>query len=189
MSKLLLLRKNVNTNFAHSYMYVWWLKALYCLMPIKHIVLYCIIACGISPRSSLFTKLQVYRRVLSTMIHTHKHNSNLIWRTVSLHVDEVIPSDRPRRVASRVIQWYGLIHETWYSTQNQVTIMIICLLYAFFLTFFLFQNLFWSIIPKNCGNVCHNVTFLDIASTCFPSLVPCLQFTLRNVAAKAGNRR
>ena len=46
------------------------------------------------------------------MINTHYHNSNLIWRTVSRRVDEVIPSDHPRRVASRVIQWYGLIHET-----------------------------------------------------------------------------
>ena len=45
-------------------------------------------------------------------LHTHYHNSNLIWRTVSRRVDEVIPSDHPRRVASRVIQWYGLIHET-----------------------------------------------------------------------------
>ena len=49
--------------------------------------------------------------------------------------------------------------------------------------------LFWSLTPKNCGNVCHNVTFLDVTSICFPSLVPCLQFTLCNVAAKAGNRR
>ena len=45
-------------------------------------------------------------------INTHYHNSNLIWRTVSHRVDEVIPLDHPRRVASRVIQWYGLTHET-----------------------------------------------------------------------------
>ena len=51
-----------------------------------------------------------------------------------------------------------------------------------------FKTCFWSLIPKKCGNVCHNVTFPDVKSTCFPSLVPCLQFTLRNVAAKAGNR-
>ena len=70
-------------------------------------------------------------------IHTHYHNSNLIWRTVSRWVDEVIPSDHPRRIASRVIQWYGLIHETRYCTLDQVTIMIIGLIYAFFLTFFL----------------------------------------------------
>ena len=47
----------------------------------------------------------------------------------------------------------------------------------------------FKIIPKNCGNVCHNVTFLDVTSTCFPCLVPCSQFNLRNLAAKAGNRR
>ena len=45
-------------------------------------------------------------------IHTYYHNSNLIWRTVSRQVDEIISSDHQRRVASRVIQWYGLIHET-----------------------------------------------------------------------------
>ena len=33
--------------------------------------------------------------------------------------------------------------------------LIICL----FLTFFLILNLFWSLIPINCGNVCHNVAF------------------------------
>ena len=28
------------------------------------------------------------------------------------------------------------------------------------------------------------VSFLDVLSSCFPSLVPCLKFTLRNAAAK-----
>ena len=68
--------------------------------------------------------------LLANAINTHYHNSNLIWRTVSYRVDEVIPSDHPRRVASRVIQWYGLIHETWYCTPDKVTItimFIICL--------------------------------------------------------------
>ena len=46
------------------------------------------------------------------VVYTHYHNSYLIWRTVSCRVNEVIPSDHPRRYASRVIQWYGLIHET-----------------------------------------------------------------------------
>ena len=40
-------------------------------------------------------------------------NSNLIWRTLSGLVDVVIASDHPRGEASRVIQWYGLIHDTW----------------------------------------------------------------------------
>ena len=44
--------------------------------------------------------------------HTHYYNGNLIWRTVSRRVDEVIPSDHPRRQGSRVIRWYDLIHET-----------------------------------------------------------------------------
>ena len=33
------------------------------------------------------------------VISTHYYDSNLIWRTVSRRVDEVIPSDRPRREA------------------------------------------------------------------------------------------
>ena len=44
-----------------------------------------------------------YYKLFSCVL-THYHDSNLIWRTVSRRVDEVIPSDHPRRVASRVIQ-------------------------------------------------------------------------------------
>ena len=39
--------------------------------------------------------------------------------------------------------------------------------------------MFWSLIQKNCWNIC-----LDITSLCFQSLVPCLKFTLHNIAAK-----
>ena len=85
--------------------------------------------------SADFFKINFFKYIFhehyQSVIHTHYHNSNLIWRTVSRRVDEVKPSDHPRRVASRVIQWYGLIHETGNSTPDQVTIMIICLLYAF----------------------------------------------------------
>ena len=62
-------------------------------------------------RKSLFVS-GCMKSAKQNKMHTHYHNSNLIWRTVSRLVDEVIPSDHPRRVASRVIQWYGLIHET-----------------------------------------------------------------------------
>ena len=48
----------------------------------------------------------------STKVDTHYYNSNLIWHTVSRRVDEAISSDHPRREASRVIQWYVLIHDT-----------------------------------------------------------------------------
>ena len=62
---------------------------------------------------SLFrNELNKFNNTGAQMLDTHYHNSNLIWRTVSRRVDEVIPSDHPRRVVSRVIQWYGLIHET-----------------------------------------------------------------------------
>ena len=67
----------------------------------------------------------------SIMTNTHYYNSNVIWRSVSCQVDEVIPSDHPRREASRVFRWYDLIHETWYSMPDHVTIIIICLLYTF----------------------------------------------------------
>ena len=72
---------------------------------------------------------------------------------------------------------------------DQLTIMIIYLLYALFLTFFLILKPVWSLIWQKCGNVGFNVTFLDIMSSCFQSLVPCLKFTLCYVAAKTGNRR
>ena len=63
---------------------------------------------------------------------------------------------------------------------------IICL----FLTFFLILKPVLVFIPEKLGErLPLPFTFLDVTSTCFPSLVPCLQFTLRNVVAKAGNRR
>ena len=44
-------------------------------------------------------------------------------------------------------------------------------------------------MQKNSGKVCHYVTLLDVTSSCFPSLVPCLKFTLHNVPAKTGDQR
>ena len=52
-----------------------------------------------------------------------------------------------------------------------------------FLTLFCFYKLFWSLIQKN-ENVCLYVSFHDVTSSCFPPLVPCFEFTSRNVAAK-----
>ena len=46
-----------------------------------------------------------------------------------------------------------------------------------FLTLFGSYILLWSLTPKNWRNVCHHVTFLDVTSSCFLSLVPCLKFT------------
>ena len=48
---------------------------------------------------------------------------------------------------------------------------------------------FQTFNPEKLRERLPNFTFLDVTSTCFPSLVPCLQFTLRNVTVKAGNRR
>ena len=49
------------------------------------------------------------------------------WSGVQYHVLWMIPLDHPRRIASRVIGWYDLIHSTWYSTPDQVTTMIMCM--------------------------------------------------------------
>ena len=83
-------------------------------------------------------KIFAYFQKFTAAIYTHYYNSNLIRHTVSRLVCEVIPLDHPRRIASRVIQWYGLIHKTWYCTPDQVTFIIICLLYTLFLTLFWF---------------------------------------------------
>ena len=51
----------------------------------------------------------------------------MIWRTVSGLVDKAISLDLPRGFASQVIRWYDLIHSTWYSAPDQVTIIIMCM--------------------------------------------------------------
>ena len=50
-----------------------------------------------------------------------------------------------------------------------------------------FKTCFGLLSRKIAGTF--NITLHFLTSTCFPSLVPCLQVTLRKVAAKAGNRR
>ena len=116
------------------------------------------------------------------LINTYYHNSILIWRTVSRQVDEVI------RVEGDPMVWPHPQDVILYprSSYYYDNMFINIYLFSDILSDF---KMFWSLIPKNCRNVCHNVTFLDVTSKCFPSLVPCLQFTLRNIAAKAGNRR
>ena len=51
-----------------------------------------------------------------------------------------------------------------------------------------FKTCFGLSSRKNVGTFAITLRFFDVTSICFPSLVPCSQFTLRNVAAKAGNR-
>ena len=51
----------------------------------------------------------------------------MIWRTESRLVDKVILLDHPLRFVSRVIRWYDLIHSSWYSTLDQVTIIMMCI--------------------------------------------------------------
>ena len=50
----------------------------------------------------------------------------------------------------------------------------IFIIYFFFQTLFSFYNLFWS-TPKKLQERLHYVTFLDITSLSFLSLVPCLK--------------
>ena len=74
--------------------------------------------------SGLKTKTIYKIRIMSGKGITYYYNSNVIWRTLSRLVDEIIPSDR---VASWVIRWYDLINSTRYSTPDQVTTIIMCL--------------------------------------------------------------
>ena len=102
-----------------------------------------------------------------------RQTNNLIWRTVSRLVDEVISSDR---VEGGPMVWPHPQDVILYARSSYFydNMFIICL----FLTFFMILKLVWSVIPKNCGNICHNVTFLDATSTCFPPLIPCLQLRI-----------
>ena len=94
------------------------------------------------------------------LLYTHYYNSNLIWRTVttvSCRVDEAIPSDHPemRSVEGDSMVWPHprdviLYARSSYFYNNMFIIYL-------FLTLFGFNKLFWSLIQKNCGNVCHYV--------------------------------
>ena len=125
----------------------------------------------------------MYCSILAVVINTHYYNSNFIWRTVSRRVDEAIPSAYLR---DNPIVWPNPRDMIQYARSSYYNNLFIIYLY---LTSFWFYNLFWSLIPKNCGNVCHNVMFLDVTSSCFPSLVPFLKVTLRNVATKTQENR
>ena len=55
---------------------------------------------------------------------------------------------------------------------------MICLLYTFFLTFFLVLKPVLVFNPaKIAGTFAITLRFFEFTSTCFPSLVTCLQFT------------
>ena len=80
-----------------------------------------------------------------------------------------------------------LIHYTTGApTPDQVIIIKICLLYAFFEHYsdFIIVMVFNA---EKSGNVCLYILFLDVTSSRIPSLVPCLKITLHNIAAKTGN--
>ena len=103
-------------------------------------------------------------------IYTHYYDSNLIGRAISLRVGEVIPLDHPPR--DTIL--YG--RSNYYHN-----IIFIILTYLDIILMLLIVLVF---NPEKCGNFGHYVSFLDIESSCFPSLVPGLKFTLRNIAVK-----
>ena len=81
------------------------------------------------------------------ILDIHIYNGNLIWRTVSRRVDEVIPTDPMAWSHPRDVILYARSN---YFYNNMFIIYL-------FLTLFWFYILFWSSIQKNCVNVCHYV--------------------------------
>ena len=107
------------------------------------------IVVGKHPRSQ-------YERFAPVWFNTHYYNSNLIWRTVSRRVGEVIPSDHPRRNEGDPMVWPHPRDAILYARSSYFynNMFIICI---FILTLFWFYKLFWSLIQKKCRNVCHYV--------------------------------
>ena len=87
-----------------------------------------------------------YKAIDKGVIRTHYFNNNLILRTVSRRVYKVISSDLPRREPSKVIQWYGLIHETWFVLYARSSYY---LTYMFIICPFL--TLYWLVLVFNPG--------------------------------------
>ena len=88
---------------------------------------------------------------LTVQIHTHYNNNNLIWQSVSCQVDELLSQDHKRRNASNLIRWCELIHKTWYKMTDQVTTIIVCLLYTFFCL--INVAVFCLIMQKTCQHL------------------------------------
>ena len=65
--------------------------------------------------------------------------------------------------------------------------LTVCLLYTLFSDVILISLVILVLVQKNCRKFCLYVTFLDVTSSCIPSLVPCWKITLPNVAPKPGN--
>ena len=61
------------------------------------------------------------------MINTHYHNSNLIWRTVSRRVNEVIPSDHPRGTGPGVASSIPARSHTFLEIDHEIISTVILL--------------------------------------------------------------
>ena len=71
-----------------------------------------------------------------SVINTHYHNSNLIWRKVSRRVDEVLPSDlKTRSVEGDPLVWPHPVDVILYARSSYYydNMFIICLFLKFFL--------------------------------------------------------
>ena len=62
--------------------------------------------------------------------------------------------------ALSVIRWYHLIHKTWYSTPDQVTTVMLFLLYTLYL---IFIQKFTHITPKHANDWCY-ISNIDVIS-------------------------
>ena len=93
-------------------------------------------------------------------VNTHYYCSNLIWRTVSRRVDELLSSDHTRREASSVIRRYQLIHETWSVHQIKLLQVMLFLLYTLSLVF---AHKFTQFTPKR-ANYWRYVSDKDVIS-------------------------
>ena len=101
-----------------------------------------------------------YLYIRGIQIHTHYYCSNLIWQTLSCFMDELISSDHMRCFVSHVIRWHQLIHEKWYSPPDQVTTVMMFLLY---ILSFIFVHNFTHIMLKP-RNYWHYVSDIYVIS-------------------------
>ena len=101
---------------------------------------------------------------------------------------QFIGSHETRRVDGDLMIWANPRDMILYasSSYNYNNMFVICL----FPTLFWFCKLLWSLIQKNCENVCHNVTFHDVTSSYFRRWLHALNLQVLYVKLpqKTGNR-
>ena len=99
------------------------------------------------------------------------------WSDLLYHVDWNVSGD--------LTVWSRLLDVIQYARSSYCYDNIF-IIYPFPTLFWLYK-VFWSLIQKQCGNVCLYVSFLDVTLSCFQSLFSCLKFNLRNATRKTGS--